>query len=907
MNASWDWPGSRWWRFDLHAHSPKSYDFGSQVDRDNPDWTRWITAARDAGIQAIAVTDHNTADAIDHLQNAVSEVEGSPDLFPGVELTAGDGIHLLLLMDPHCTRQHIDDRLSTVGVPVDQRGRQGARSPDNVERILDAFGDEVLIIGAHVNRRDGLLELTGQQRIAVLRHPRLAAVEVNPSEPLDESWIDGSRPEIRRRISQVQFSDSHDYHKSRQRFTWVKMTRPNLEGLRLALLDGAASLRPTTQDDPGHPNAHADLAIEKITIHKAKFVGQPCQFTVEFNPWLNTIIGGRGTGKSTLVDFCRKTLRRESELDGRDSDEDGSLRNLFDRRMRVPADRQSEGLLTPQTCINIVYRRDGDRFELSWSQDGKATPIARLDGDQRSPQEGDIRERFPVRIYSQKQLFALAQDPNALLAVIDDSRAVRKVEIDRAMGQLEARYLSLCAEARAASRLADDLPNRHAALEDLLRKLGILQQGGHAQVLNEYRIRRQQDDTWQEILRRASQVVEATGDSAEKLLVADLNLASDIDGDLPTTNLRRAHALLLQTVEDLRQGVRELVDKSREDIESIRTGPEASRWREAVEDGEAQYREASAQLAAEGISNPNEYGDLLEQAARLSRDIEALESERDRAARIEREAVDVLAKYRCKREELSNKRKDFVGESASEIIQVRVAELADYQHFESELCDALGTEHFKSDRQAIVQMIQPERGKSWGWGKLDWVVTQMRRFLSGELDSWTAQDHRFNTALKRVLPERIDRLALFVPEDSVTVRFHDDRGGDWTSLARGSPGQQTAALLAFVLGYGTEPIILDQPEDDLDNTLIYKLLVQRLREAKRTRQVIVVTHNPNIVVHGDAELVLSLEAAAGQSVVTCQGGLQERNVRDEICRVMEGGREAFERRYHRIMSATEPG
>ena len=189
---------------------------------------------------------------------------------------------------------------------------------------------------------------------------------------------------------------------------------------------------------------------------------------------------------------------------------------------------------------------------------------------------------------------------------------------------------------------------------------------------------------------------------------------------------------------------------------------------------------------------------------------------------------------------------------------------------------------------------------------MDRIVRQMRKFLSGELDSWDTQHGRFNTALKRVQPEQIDRLALYVPDDAVNVRFRDHRGG-WRSVAQGSPGQQTAALLAFVLGYGTEPIILDQPEDDLDNTLIYELLVRRLRETKRHRQVIVVTHNPNIVVHGDAELILSLKAANSLSDIACHGGLQERVVRDEICRVMEGGREAFESRYKRIMPAPESG
>ena len=182
-------------------------------------------------------------------------------------------------------------------------------------------------------------------------------------------------------------------------------------------------------------------------------------------------------------------------------------------------------------------------------------------------------------------------------------------------------------------------------------------------------------------------------------------------------------------------------------------------------------------------------------------------------------------------------------------------------------------------------------------------MARLREVLGDPQKQWDTADRRFEAALRKLQPERLDRVALHLPDDSVAVSFRDPRDGNaaWRQLAQGSPGQQTAALLAFVLGCGHEPIILDQPEDDLDNTLIYELLVRRLRERKLTRQVIVVTHNPNIVVHGDAELVVSLEARGGQTQIAFEGGLQEQKARDEICRVMEGGRDAFETRYRRIM------
>jgi len=129
-------------------------------------------------------------------------------------------------------------------------------------------------------------------------------------------------------------------------------------------------------------------------------------------------------------------------------------------------------------------------------------------------------------------------------------------------------------------------------------------------------------------------------------------------------------------------------------------------------------------------------------------------------------------------------------------------------------------------------------------------------------------------------------------------------GRDMRSIQEGSPGQKTAALLAFLLSYGEEPLILDQPEDDLDNHLIYELIVKQLRGIKASRQLIVVTHNPNIVVNGDAELVVALHIRRGQTHPEAEGSLQDEEVRETICNVMEGGRDAFERRYRRIALET---
>jgi ABC-type cobalamin/Fe3+-siderophores transport system ATPase subunit len=124
-------------------------------------------------------------------------------------------------------------------------------------------------------------------------------------------------------------------------------------------------------------------------------------------------------------------------------------------------------------------------------------------------------------------------------------------------------------------------------------------------------------------------------------------------------------------------------------------------------------------------------------------------------------------------------------------------------------------------------------------------------------------------------------------------------GQDFQSIGQASAGQRAAAMLAFLLAHGSEPLVLDQPEDDLDNHLIYDLVVQQIRANKQRRQLIIVTHNPNIVVNGDAEMIYALDFNH-QCYVSKSGSLQDKDMRDEICKIMEGGKDAFERRYQRL-------
>jgi ATPase subunit of ABC transporter with duplicated ATPase domains len=162
----------------------------------------------------------------------------------------------------------------------------------------------------------------------------------------------------------------------------------------------------------------------------------------------------------------------------------------------------------------------------------------------------------------------------------------------------------------------------------------------------------------------------------------------------------------------------------------------------------------------------------------------------------------------------------------------------------------------------------------------------------------------FDNRLRKLLetqPAIFDQLDAWWPEDMLRVKYSkDSSSGKFDDLEKGSAGQKAAAILAFLLSHGSEPLVIDQPEDDLDNALIYDLIVKEIHENKNRRQLIIVTHNPNIVVNGDSELVHVLKFENGQVRVDQQGGLEESSIREAICTIMEGGRQAFDKRYKRI-------
>lgn len=364
MSQSWLYPGARWWKFDFHTHTPASKDTSAwQAAIGKPDELtpqKWLLKYMAAEIDCVAVTDHNTGAWIDKLKAAYMEMKNAADtgtppagfrelhLFPGVEISVQGGFHLLAIFDPSATSQTISDLLARVdydGTRGDSDGvtREGAAKV--VARILDAGG---LAIPAHVEGDKGLLQVEPNTRRClrdtttikqILQEPGILALEWTASTSPIPIVLD----ELKLRFASVVGSDCHSFQGAAvpgSRYTWIKMAKPSQEGLRLALLDGQeVSVRRSDESGGFSPFNTPEHFIESIEIRDARYMGrgrQPAR--LQLNPYFNALIGGRGTGKSTIVHALRLAYRRERELPS--TSEAGQTFNRFNK---VAKNRNDEG------------------------------------------------------------------------------------------------------------------------------------------------------------------------------------------------------------------------------------------------------------------------------------------------------------------------------------------------------------------------------------------------------------------------------------------------------------------------------------------------------------------------------------------------------------------------------------
>lgn len=872
--SRWNYPGARWWKFDFHTHTHASSSYfmqgHSQEDKDQVTPQFWLQKFMEKSIDCVAITDHDSGEWIDKLSQELAKTEkNKPDwyrplyLFPGVEISVYGGVHLLAIFGKDKTQSDIDRLLGAVGAK--DGNVTTASVTDVTDKITERGG---IAIPAHADKKKGLFEeLKGKTLELALDNSNIHAMEL-----CDDDY---EKPQLYKdkklQWTSVRGSDTHNFQKERfGSFTWVKMDTPSVEGLKLALTDGTASVNRNMNDNP---NQHAEFVIEELTVENAKYIGRSGVLTCQFNPFLNTIIGGRGSGKSSLLEFMRFALRRNQEIPE-------SLRPESDKYFQVGDDN----LLTENSRISLVYRKGDTRYRLNWSAQADIPSLEVCNNNDWEMTEGEIQSLFPVYIYSQKQIFELAKNPQALIDIIDKAPSVGYEDFRNKHNELKNRYKAIEQKLYDLTEKVSRKNKLQGEFNDLSRQIHQIEQSGHKAILQNYRKRQQQlaiieslENDWNEMADRLPEMQESVAPANFNAQYFDE--FADILSAINQSNSKW---------QEINWKLKDLSQEAKSVVNSWKQKKDASIWMRQIEKEISQYEQLRTQLEQQGIE-PAKYPALLRQQAVIKKQLENIEAYSSQIQVLTDEKFELLKQIEDNRKALTENRQTFLASVLEDNPRVNIKVRPrgeDWNSAEKRIRELLQCPgKFDKDIDALKNLYKNNDG----------VAALKNAVLEIYKGEQAAKDSRFAAHLQKVPHESINDLILWFPKDDLEITF-----GNHQKITQASPGQKTAALLAFILSYGEEPLLLDQPEDDLDNEVIYRLIVKQLREMKSKRQIIIVTHNANIVVNGDAEMVLPLTVRCGQTRIQQPASIQNQDIRQKICDILEGGQQAFSQRYKRI-------
>jgi ABC-type lipoprotein export system ATPase subunit len=826
------------------------------------------------GITVVGLADHGNVASVDALRR-VLQPHGIV-VFPGFEIASNDKTHFVCLFSEETTGQQLERYLGNLELldPTDGVCPSRLSSEQLIDRV-DQIGG--FIYAAHCTSDCGLLK---NRLNHVWKLAKLRAVQI-PGPIDDLAGVEGdfyrrvllNKDDSYRRERPVAVINAKDVAKPEDleqsgATCLIKMTRPTFAAFKVAFLDPGSRVRLNSQQ--------AQSPIGKV-VRMTVAGGYLDGVRVDFSDHLNTVIGGRGTGKSTLLECLRYALDFP------------------------PKGRQAQKL--HQEIIKENLGRSAGRVELtvvSSAQNGRQYNISRRYGEPPMVRDmdGNVSALLPrdllpgIDIYGQNEIYELAQDETSRIQLLDrflphdgDSKA-KSADVQRRLNENQQKFTKSLTDLGELQAQIERLPK----LEEQLRgfdELGIKEKLAKSSSLARER----------EIAKAASEAVQSFRDAITDLHdgLPDLTFINDeaLDG-LPDSAQLIAMRATLDGLKDGFTGhlsaMQTLLNKGEEDFAT-----QQATWQQAIQGHDAELEKALRTLPATAGKSGQEVGVAYQ---RLLAEVERIKPLRLRVATQETQ----LDGFRQERRNLLAELSDLRGQRIQALqkaakklnkrlegkLKVKIVPEADRTPLMAFLLgcklDGVGEKRlsFIDDAETIsplslAQSIQ----KGAADVQLDWGVTQM-----------------VAEALAKLQASQLMELEALELEHRVDISLnvaHGEADPVFRPLNKLSTGQQCTAILHMLLLENVNPLLMDQPEDNLDNAFIADRIVAELREAKTSRQFLFATHNANIPVFGDAEWIGVFTAIEGQGSLgmDAQGSIDVPVIRDQVASILEGGRDAF--------------
>jgi hypothetical protein len=324
------------------------------------------------------------------------------------------------------------------------------------------------------------------------------------------------------------------------------------------------------------------------------------------------------------------------------------------------------------------------------------------------------------------------------------------------------------------------------------------------------------------------------------------------------------------------------LESTRMEIEAVKTQQTADVSRlhqKNLVAGQAIRERTNAEQMVEGL-------DLLEQRR---------EAENKTLQKLLDQRRVLKADYLLKREKVSNPRETVAADLQQKIgdaVRIRVLRNADNLAYQQLLLQGLRGARVRNHDEILAGLMQlrPEQ-----------IAQIIQENDSEEFEELLSLGRERSSKIIEAFRATLDPLAIEIIdiEDRVSIELNVATAGQphFKDAADLSQGQKCTALLPLLLSRRDTPLLIDQPEDNLDNHFIYETVVDAVRRLRGVRQMIFITHNANIPVLGEADLVVVMNSDGKKGYVEKVGSLDD--CRDEIIDLLEGGKKAFEARSQR--------
>ena len=894
--------------------------------------TAYIRGCYEAGLEVIAITDHNfrSKSFIPHLKNAAKVLADEYGyiltIFPGFEFTAnvGKGLHVLGIFPPDRNLEEIDHVLTRCGVPLPRQEANGAHIPskkslaDILEAIQTRNSDgelEGIVVLPHSQSDSGIFDndkIAEWLQSSEFTNPDLYALEVpkSPSE-MSVGWQklfgNGDDCDIKwkreRPIACILSSDtksisdnSKTSHVIGSRFTWMKMSKPSLEAVRQCFLDSKSRIRlsDTCPENPEH--GYGFPHIRSLEISNVAFLADQA---IAFSTNLNTLIGGRGTGKSTMLEYLRIALERSDEIDTEDS---GELQKDF---------AKFKSTLKAGSKLTVVYDKGtdfDDTFEISYEDGEHSVSDASI---------GSIPAFFPVQIFSRSQIEAMANDPAKQRVILDAPIGTELTNLRGQEREAVSKIQSLNTKISSAGELEKERGTLISEIRNLTGQINSIEK--HLGPLKE----------WLEWKAAKSKLTSADSEISKVFKeIEDWLPESGYDfkqHDAGTDEVRAVNKEIVNVSRLANQFaavVGESISAARTELAKLQKAESRQQWLEQYDKMAAAQEMAIKELAGKGI-DPDEYESLIklrqtrqEQLARVEATLEEIAEGRATVGKVlEEELLPLWQQQTALRQSIAEKFNQNVPKTKSgePTVKTSIVPYGDLQDFLQALRPHLTDKRSVSegDWNIVLKAVFDsalKKGVPPSVVLKEWIEASKNDQEIPEFPRQHVNQSKMRVVASWISETKLNEILALRTLDSVSVTLHrrsDDKLIGDLAGRKLSAGQKATTILSLILAYGDDPIIIDQPEDDLDNEFVYDQLVPMLRDAKERRQVILATHNANIPVNGDSELIVPLEIrdeCGTQKIIDQElalGSLDKRPVQAAVELILEGSVEAFKRRKER--------